>query len=334
MMVLDVMRKKRLLLINGSQVFMDVNKRILERSGYSVSCAIGIIGAREMLEEFTPDGIILANDLPDGSGLDYLLELLAGSGIPVIFLSDDRNDEVTALNIGANDFLRRPFDYDVLKTRIELMLNRNSNMTAAEELAEREMRSDDRGAVISLCGPENVNTEDADSEPPMIGKRVGLSIPLKIIAACAAIAVCVSGIIALLNNPASELNIPGGQIPLADYPVQTSTNNKYFPVSGQNIEIFYIDRVTVPAGATDVVFPLRNPENNPCYIVYELLLMETMETLYKSDMLAPGTGIEVITITGGMLEGENNAVLIIQIFSLEDSVLIGSIRDEIVIVAE
>ena len=328
------MGKKRLLLINGSQVLMDVNKRILERAGYSVSCAIGIGGAREMLEEFTPDGIILASDLPDGSGLDYLLELLAESGIPVIFLSDDRNDEVTALNAGAYDFLRRPFDYEVLKTRIELMFSRINLQTAIGRSIERKTQSDEHDAGSSLSRLENIQIEDAESEPPMIGKRLGLSNPMKIVAACAAITVCVLGIIALLNIPASEPNIPGGQVPSADTPFQTSVYSEHFTASGQKIEIFYIDRVKVPAGATDVVFPLCNPENNPCYMVYELLLMDTMETLYESDMLAPGMCVDVITIKRGMMEGENKAILVIHIFNLEDAVSMGSIRDEIVIVAE
>jgi DNA-binding response OmpR family regulator len=116
-------QKKTLLLIDGSQVLMDLTRRILERAGFSVRLATGMAGAREWLAEYTPDGIVLASDLPDGNGLDYCRELRASSGIPIMFTSGDREDELPALKAGANDFLRKPCDYGVMIARLGLMLN-------------------------------------------------------------------------------------------------------------------------------------------------------------------------------------------------------------------
>jgi DNA-binding response OmpR family regulator len=49
---------------------MDTVRRIPERAGYSVRLAAGIAGARERFDDFTPDGVILENELPDGDGLE------------------------------------------------------------------------------------------------------------------------------------------------------------------------------------------------------------------------------------------------------------------------
>jgi DNA-binding response OmpR family regulator len=124
--VIDLCRKsqqKTLLLIDGSQVLMDLTRRLLERAGFSVRLATGMARAREWLAEYTPDGIVLASDLPDGNGLDYCRELRKSSGIPILFTSGDREDELSALEAGANDFLRKPCDYGVMIARLGLMLN-------------------------------------------------------------------------------------------------------------------------------------------------------------------------------------------------------------------
>jgi DNA-binding response OmpR family regulator len=116
-------QRKTLLLIDGSQVLMELTRRILERAGFSVRLATGLAGAREWLAEYTPDGIVLACDLPDGNGLDYCRELRASSGIPLLLVSGYREDELPALKAGANDFLRKPCDYGVMIARLGLMLD-------------------------------------------------------------------------------------------------------------------------------------------------------------------------------------------------------------------
>jgi DNA-binding response OmpR family regulator len=102
---------------------MELIRRMLERRGYSVRMAVGLAGAREWLDDMTPDGIILENELPDGSGLDYCRKLRKKSGVPILFVSGNREDELPALKAGANDFLKKPCDYDVMIARLGIMLN-------------------------------------------------------------------------------------------------------------------------------------------------------------------------------------------------------------------
>ena len=117
------MNKQKILLIDESQVLMDLIARTLERDGYLVRSVGSIAGARELLAEFSPDGIILENRLPDGSGLEYCRELRNACSTPIMFFSGDNADELPALQSGANDFMRKPYKNEIIKARINVMLN-------------------------------------------------------------------------------------------------------------------------------------------------------------------------------------------------------------------
>lgn len=104
---------------------MALTKRILERAGYFVRCADSLAVARALLIEFTPDGVILEKELPDGNGLEYCRELRKISSLPVMLFSGDKADELPALQAGASDYIKIPCDYDVMKARINIMLGSN-----------------------------------------------------------------------------------------------------------------------------------------------------------------------------------------------------------------
>jgi len=129
----EVVEGKILLLIDSSRDLMVLTRKILERKGYSIRCA-GFDGAREHLMDFTPDGIIIENDPPDGMGLDYCRELRKESAVPVMLLSNVKEDELPALQAGANDFLKKPYDYNIMIARIGIMLNARPSMATAAEI--------------------------------------------------------------------------------------------------------------------------------------------------------------------------------------------------------
>lgn len=72
------------------------------------------------------DLIILDINLPDGNGFDYLRELRKSSNVPVIILTanDLETDEVMGLELGADDYITKPFSLMVLRARIEKVLQR------------------------------------------------------------------------------------------------------------------------------------------------------------------------------------------------------------------
>ena len=74
------------------------------------------------------DIIILDINLPDGNGFDFLKKFRSYSDTPVIILTanDHETDEVTGLELGADDYITKPFSLMVLRLRIEKILKRKT----------------------------------------------------------------------------------------------------------------------------------------------------------------------------------------------------------------
>lgn len=82
--------------------------------------------ARNALAETKFDLLILDVNLPDGSGLDFLTEIRQTSSMPVILLTanDMEMDIVTGLELGADDYITKPFSLAVLRARVNTQLRR------------------------------------------------------------------------------------------------------------------------------------------------------------------------------------------------------------------
>lgn len=76
--------------------------------------------------------------------------------------------------------------------------------------------------------------------------------------------------------------------------------------------------IFLPADTKDVTVALLNPEGNPCYFTFELVLKDSGETLYKSKMVPPGKAITKITLSRALPAGEYNATIKITTASLEN----------------
>lgn len=101
----------------------------LEAEGYKTVCAAR---KEEGLARFIKEGfelILLDCNLPDGNGFDLCKELRSHSKIPILMLTarDTEIDEVKALELGADDYMTKPFSLAVLKARIKKLLQRGEN---------------------------------------------------------------------------------------------------------------------------------------------------------------------------------------------------------------
>jgi DNA-binding response OmpR family regulator len=83
-----------------------------------------------------PDLIVLDIILPDGSGLDLCRDIRAETDIPVLFLTAlGKNDDIVAgLRAGGDDYLPKPFDFNVLEARIEALLRRYGRISPEEHV--------------------------------------------------------------------------------------------------------------------------------------------------------------------------------------------------------
>lgn len=76
--------------------------------------------------------------------------------------------------------------------------------------------------------------------------------------------------------------------------------------------------IALPANQQEVTVALLNPEGNPCYFTFELILKDTGEVLYTSKLVPPGQVISNITLSRALSAGEYNAVIRISTASLKD----------------
>jgi len=99
--------------------------------GYEVRFAANLADARVWTAKSEPDMIVLGMALPDGSGMDFLVELKQEKDIPVLLLSEfDRlQDRIAGLRAGADDYLSKPYDWDELLLRVKAILHRTHRIS-------------------------------------------------------------------------------------------------------------------------------------------------------------------------------------------------------------
>jgi DNA-binding response OmpR family regulator len=102
----------------------------LEQAGYQVHTAATAEDALGFIQRLSFDLVLLDIGLPGMDGLDTLRTLKIQTGIPVIFLTARRRelDQVVGLEMGADDYITKPFDIDVLLARIKAVLRRTSTI--------------------------------------------------------------------------------------------------------------------------------------------------------------------------------------------------------------
>ena len=101
----------------------------LEEAAYSVTLVSDCSSARDALCDSEYDVIVLDLGLPDGSGLDLLREWRAskfGNHILILSARGSLDDRVKGLNLGADDYLAKPFSFDELLARVRSLSRRRS----------------------------------------------------------------------------------------------------------------------------------------------------------------------------------------------------------------
>jgi len=121
--------KRKVLLVDDEDSLRRVMKDLLEREGYIVSEARDGVQALDQVDRTGPDVIVLDLNLPglDGYGvLSHLRSRPATAEIPVVVLTakGDEDNEVRVFELGADDFLTKPFRARALSARLDAVLGR------------------------------------------------------------------------------------------------------------------------------------------------------------------------------------------------------------------
>jgi DNA-binding response OmpR family regulator len=123
---------KHILLVDDDTLLRRSLTFNLEKAGYRVSPAATAEDALAQARLDPPDLVLLDIGLPGMDGLDALRSLRQQADVPVIFLTARRRelDQVLGLELGADDYVTKPFDIDVLLARIKAVLRRAAPATA------------------------------------------------------------------------------------------------------------------------------------------------------------------------------------------------------------
>ena len=121
------------LVVEDDQAILDSVAYSLGRDGYAVLTAMDGVAALEVAREHRPDAIVLDVMLPRMSGLDVCRILRAELPVSILLLTarDSEADRVQGLEIGADDYLAKPFSMRELRARVASMLRRDTISRAA-----------------------------------------------------------------------------------------------------------------------------------------------------------------------------------------------------------
>jgi two-component system, OmpR family, KDP operon response regulator KdpE len=121
-----VKKKERVLVVDDEIEIRRALSRALSAREYIVETAADGMEAVGAASTFHPDLVVLDLNLPKLDGLEVARRIRASSPVPILVLSvrEDESDKVAALDLGADDYLTKPFGIDELLARVRALLRR------------------------------------------------------------------------------------------------------------------------------------------------------------------------------------------------------------------
>lgn len=126
--------KAHLLLVDDDKRILSLLSTYLSKNNFLVSSARNSIEARSLLNYFEFDLLIIDIMMPGENGLNLLKSIRKQTNVPAIFLSakGESKDKISGLEIGADDYLSKPFEPKELLLRLERLLLRNNRKSSNE----------------------------------------------------------------------------------------------------------------------------------------------------------------------------------------------------------
>jgi len=146
--------EKKILLVEDENVFAKAVKKHLQRAGYKIDIAENLAAAREEYKNNAPDLVLLDMRLPDGSGLDLLSEIKSSNtntAVLVMSAYGELEDAVSAMKLGASDYLKKPIDLDELLINVEKVFDKNELTQKLTYSVKREQHAVETVEFLGQC---------------------------------------------------------------------------------------------------------------------------------------------------------------------------------------
>ncbi|MFC4810089.1 response regulator transcription factor [Paenibacillus sp. GCM10023250] len=174
------MDKTKILIIEDEEAIADLLAYGLGREGFETRTAGNGADGWKELERFRPDLLVLDWMLPDRSGLDLCKQVTARYNLPILMVTarSDITDKILGLEVGADDYITKPFDLREVVARIRTILRRLAQaQPAPEETAQPSIRfsniavSPDERLVTKDGTPVELTPKEFDLLLALLGAR-------------------------------------------------------------------------------------------------------------------------------------------------------------------
>lgn len=142
--------EKKVLVVDDEKPIADILQFNLKKEGFEVFCAYDGNEALSMVDEIQPDIILLDIMLPLRDGMEVCREVRKKYDMPIIMLTakDSEIDKVLGLELGADDYVTKPFSTRELIARVKANLRRHQSLTGPAPVEEEDSNEIEIGSLV------------------------------------------------------------------------------------------------------------------------------------------------------------------------------------------
>lgn len=145
----------RIYIVEDDEVILKSLGKFLKSWSYEVSSPDDFSSVYENFLDINPDLVLLDVSLPFFNGYYWCEKIRSSSNVPIIFISsaDENLNKIMAMNMGADDYITKPFDLDLLLAKIKAVLRRSYQYSeTVSKLSYKDIEIDRNRMVLTFAG--------------------------------------------------------------------------------------------------------------------------------------------------------------------------------------
>lgn len=149
----------KIYIVEDDEVILKSLGKFLKSWSYEVFSSDDFSSVYENFLDINPDLVLLDVSLPFFNGYYWCEKIRSSSNVPIIFISsaDENLNKIMAMNMGADDYITKPFDLDVLLAKIKAVLRRSYQYReTVSKLSYKDIEIDRNRMVLSFAGDDLV----------------------------------------------------------------------------------------------------------------------------------------------------------------------------------